>query len=109
MFQYLHDIWIKEVCSLWCRNVGVSDKGKQLETAFIVIIGNSRSTFKRDSIPLPKSRIEGLAKTDTKTIKHKNLTLVHTTTVTSEDYWKSQLLFGLHITEMTLWEEYWLS
>ena len=44
-----------------------------------------------------------VAKTDTKTIKRKNLTLVHTTTVTSEDYWKSQLLFGLHITEMTLW------
>ena len=44
-----------------------------------------------------------ISKTGTKTIKRKNLTLVHTTTVTSEDSWKSQLLFGLHITKMTLW------
>ena len=45
-----------------------------------------------------------ISKTEAKTIKHKNLTLVHTTTATSEDSWKSQLLFGLHITEnMTLW------
>ena len=41
-----------------------------------------------------------ISKTETKTLEHKHLTLVHTTTVTSEDSRKSQLLFGLHITEM---------
>ena len=41
-----------------------------------------------------------ISKTETKTLEHKHLTLAHTTTVTSEDSRKSQLLFGLHITEM---------
>ena len=34
----LRDIWLKKVHSPWCTNVAVSDRGKQLETAFILFI-----------------------------------------------------------------------
>lgn len=44
------------VHSLWCRNVAVSDKGKQLETAFITFISCYHAIFK----------------TETKTIKNEN-------------------------------------
>lgn len=86
LFQCLRDIWIKK--SLFPVMQACSCL-RQRKAA-----GNS--------IHCHYQLLSCISKTGTKTIKHKNLTLVHTMTVTSEDSGKSQLLFGLHITEMTL-------
>ena len=49
------------VHSLWCRNVAVSDKGKQLETAFIIFIGCHHASSKQK---------QKLSKTKTDTSSH---------------------------------------
>lgn len=58
---FCFNICVTYVHSLWCRNVAVSDKGKQLETAFIIFIGCHHASSKQK---------QKLSKTKTDTTSH---------------------------------------